>query len=67
MSILALFQPEGPIAGLAAIGVNLLVASGLIALSLLLGVAVLLLVGLPALVSAPRRVARARFGQQIPE
>lgn len=64
MSILALFQPEGLIAGLAAIGANLIVASGLITLSLLLGVAVFLLVGLPALVTAPRAI-RARVNRGI--
>lgn len=67
MSILALFQPEGPIAGLAAIGVNLFLAFGLITLSLLLGVAVFLLVGLPALVTAPQRAVRARANRGMPK
>ncbi len=67
MSILALLQPEGPIAGLAALGVNLFVAFGLITLSLLLGVAVVLLVGLPALVTAPQRAVRAHVKRRMPK
>lgn len=65
MSTLASFLPEGPIAGLAAAGLNLIVALGLIAVSLTLGVAVSLLIGLPAVVTEPQRAIRARLDRRV--
>ena len=56
MSTFVSFFAEGPVAGLAVVGLNLLVGLGLIAISLALGIAVSLLIGLPALVTQPRRV-----------
>jgi Na+/H+ antiporter NhaA len=44
---------QDPVGGLAVAGVNLIVAIGLIAVSLALGVALSLLIGLPALVTEP--------------
>jgi hypothetical protein len=44
---------QDPVGGLAVAGVNLIVAVGLIAVSLALGVALSLLIGLPALVTKP--------------
>lgn len=67
MSTIVSFLPEGPVAGLAAAGLNLLVALGLIAVSLALGVAISLLIGLPAVVTEPRRAIRARINARMPE
>ena len=67
MLTLVSFLPESPVAGLAAVGLNLLVAFGLIALSLALCAAIALLVGLPALATEPRRAIRARINRSIPE
>lgn len=60
MSTLVSLLPEGPVAGLAAVGLNLLVAFGLIAVSLAVGVTVSLFLGLPAVVTEPQRAIRAR-------
>jgi len=65
VSILALFEPEGLVAGLAAIGVNLFVAFGLITLSVLLGAAVFLLAALPAVAIAAPRAVRARANRRM--
>jgi hypothetical protein len=59
--------PESSVAGLAAVGLNLLVAFGLIALILALCAAISLLIGLPALATEPRRLIRARIHRSIPE
>jgi hypothetical protein len=67
MSTLFSFLPESPVAGLAAVGLNLLVTFGLIAASLALCVAISLLVGLPALATEPRRAIRARINRNMPE
>ena len=67
MSILVSFLPEDPVGGLAVAGFNLIVALGLIAVSLALGVAISLLIGLPALVTGPQRAMRARFHRGLPE
>jgi hypothetical protein len=67
MSTLFSFLPESPVAGLAAVGLNLLVTFGLIAASLALCFAISLLVGLPALATEPRRAIRARINRNMPE
>jgi len=67
MSTLFSFLPESPVAGLTAVGLNLLVAFGLIAVSLALCAAISLLIGLPALTTEPRRAIRARINRSIPE
>jgi hypothetical protein len=67
MSALFLFLPESPVAGLAAVGLNLLVAFALITVSLTLCAAISLLIGLPALVTRPQRAIRARTDLSILE
>jgi len=67
MSTLVSFLPEGPIGGLAALGLNLLVALGLMAVSLLFGVALSLLIGLNAVVAEPTRAIRARLNRRVPQ
>jgi hypothetical protein len=63
-TLVSLVVPEGPVGGLAALGLNLLVAFGLIAVSLLLGVALSLLIGLNAVVTEPARAVRARMDRR---
>ena len=58
---------QDPVGGLAAAGFNLIVAIGLIAVSLALGVAISLLIGLPALVTGPQRAIGARLHRNVPE
>jgi hypothetical protein len=58
---------QDPIEGLAVAGVNLIVAVGLIAVSLVLGVAISLLIGLPALVTGPHRAVGAQLNRRVPE
>ena len=65
MSSLVSFLPEGPIGGLVALGLNLLVGLGLIAVSLVLGVALSLLIGLPAVLTEPTRAVRARLNRRV--
>jgi hypothetical protein len=67
MSTLVSILPEDPVGGLAAAGVNLIIALGLIAVSLTLGVAISLLIGLPAVMIEPRRAIRARLHRSVPE
>ncbi|CCE08409.1 hypothetical protein BRAS3843_2730020 [Bradyrhizobium sp. STM 3843] len=67
MSTFVSFFAEGPVAGLAVVGLNLLVGLGLIAISLALGIAVSLLIGLPALVTQPRRAVQIRITRRMPE
>jgi hypothetical protein len=67
MSTVLSFLPQSPVSGLAAAGFNLIVALGLIAVSLALGVAISLLIGLPAIVTEPRRAIRARSNLRPPE
>lgn len=67
MSFVVSFLAESPLGGLAAAGLNALVAFGLIALSLALCVAISLLVGLPALVTVPQRAVRAQINRKISE
>ena len=59
--------PESPAAGLAAVGLNVLVAFGLITVSLVLCPAISLLIGMPALVTGPGRAIRARTDRSILE
>jgi hypothetical protein len=66
MSTLVSCLPEGPIGGLAALGLNLLVALGLVAVSFLLGIALSLLIGLPAVIAEPARAVRARLNRVVP-
>jgi len=58
---------QDPVGGLAVAGVNLIVAVGLIAVSLALGVALSLLIGLPALVTEPHRAVGAQLDHRVPE
>jgi len=58
---------EGPAAGIAAAVLNLIVALGLIAVSVALGVAMSLLIGLPALVTEQHRTIRAQGNRSIDE
>jgi hypothetical protein len=67
MSALISFLPERPVTVFAAVGLHLLVAFGLIVLSLALGAAMSLLIGLPALVTDPRRAIQARINRNIPK
>ena len=67
MSNLVAFLPEDAVGGLAVAGFNLIVALGLIAVSIALGVAISLLIGLPALVTGPQRAMRARSLGELPE
>lgn len=67
MSILVSFLPEDPVGGLAAAGFTLIVAIGLIAVSLALGVAISLLIGLPALVTGPQRAIGPQLHRSAPE
>ena len=67
MSILVSFLPEDPVGGLAVAGVKLIVAVGLIAVSLVLSVAISLLIGLPALVTKPHRAVGAQLNRRVPE
>ena len=67
MSAIVSFLPEGPLAGLAAAGLNLIVALGLISVSLVLGIVISLLIGLPAIVTEPQRAIRARVSSRMPE
>jgi len=60
MPTLFSFLPESPAAGLAAVGLNVLVAFGLITVSLVLCTAISLLIGMPALVTGPGRAIRVR-------
>jgi hypothetical protein len=59
MSTFVSSLPESS-AGLAAALLNLIIAFGLITVSLALGVAISLLIGLPVLVTEPQRAIRAR-------
>jgi hypothetical protein len=54
---------DAPAAGIAATVLNLLVALGLIAVSVVLGIALSLLVGLPALVTEQQRTIRAQVNR----
>ena len=67
VSILVSFLPEDPVGGLAAAGFTLLVAIGLIAVSLALGVAISVLIGLPALVTGPQRAIGPQLHRSAPE
>ena len=67
MSSFTPFLPEGLLAGLAAAGFNLLVALGLITVSLVLGIAISLLIGLPAVVTEPQRAMRAQLSRRVRE
>ncbi|MGJ4946223.1 hypothetical protein ACQR1W_37100 [Bradyrhizobium sp. HKCCYLS1011] len=67
MSTFVSFFAEGPVAGLAIVGVNLMVGLGLIVTSLALGMAVSLLIGLPALVTQPRHAVQIRIPRRVPE
>ena len=67
MSSFAPFLPEGPLAGLAAAGFNLLVALGLIMVSLVLGIVLSVLIGLPAVVTEPQRAMRAQLSRRVRE
>ena len=58
---------EGPAAGIAAAVLNLIVALGLIAVSVALGVAMSLLIGLPALVTEQHRTIRTQGNRSIGE
>ena len=66
MSAIFSLLPAGPVAGLAVAGLNLIVALGLIAVSLVLGVAVSLIIGLPAVVTAPEHAIRSRPNSRGP-
>jgi len=65
VSSFAPFLPEGPLAGFAAAGFNLLVALGLITVSLVFGIGLLLLIGLPAVVTEPQRAMRAQPSRRV--
>ena len=67
MPALFSFLPESPVAGLTAVGFNVLVALGLITVSLTLCATISLLIGLPALVTRPRPAIRARINRSVPE
>lgn len=67
MSTLFSLLPAGPAAGLAVAGLNLIVALGLIMVSLLLGVTISLIIGLPAVVTAPERAIRSRLNSGRPQ
>jgi hypothetical protein len=67
MSVLVSLLPEDPVGGLAAAGFNLIVAIGLIAVSLILGVAISVLIGLAALVTGPQRAIGARLRRSVSE
>jgi hypothetical protein len=58
---------DAPAAGIAAAVLNLIVALGLIAVSVAMGVALSLLIGLPALVTEPQRAIRAQGNRSIAE